>query len=133
MKICSIKKVEFTEANVMVGVLKQVLKGMKLVLIDCRDQCYDGAANVAEVRAGMATQICEIEQRVVFTHCYGHALSLAVGDTMRQSKLLCHSLDIVGKVSKLLKYSSRQSTLFEKLKTDLAPAVPSFRTLCPTR
>ena len=117
----------------MVGVLKQVLKDMKLVLMDCRDQCYDGAANVAEVRAGMATQICEIEQRVVFTHCYGHTLSLAVGDTMQQSKLLCHALDTVGKISKLLKYSSRQSTLFEKLKTDLAPAVPSFRTLCPTR
>ena len=69
----------------------------------------------------------------MFTHCYGHALNLAAGDTMRQSKLLCHALDTVGEISKLLKYSPRRDTLFEKLKMDLAPAVPSFRTLCPTR
>ena len=52
---------------------------------------------------------------------------------MRQSKLLCHALDTVGEISKLLKYSPRHDTLFEKLKMDLASAVPSFRTLCPTR
>ena len=59
------------------GVLKQVLKDMKLSLVDCRGQYYDGAANMAGVRSGVATQICEIEQRAVFTHCYSHALNLA--------------------------------------------------------
>ena len=128
-----IEKVDSIKANVLVGLLKRVLKDMKLSLMDCRGQCYDSAANMAGVRTGVATQICEIKQRAVFTHCYGHALNLAAGDTMRQSKLLCHALDTVGEIAKLLKYSPRRDTLFEKLKMDLAPAVPSFRTLCPTR
>ena len=65
-----------------VGVLKQVLKDLKLSLMDCQGQCYDGTANMAGVRAGVVTQICEIKQRAVFVYCYGHALSLAAGDTM---------------------------------------------------
>jgi len=88
---------------------------------------------MAGVRAGVATQFCEIEQQAVFTHCYGHALNLAVDDTMRQSKLLCHALDTVGEIFKLLKYYPRRDTLLEKLKIDLVTAVPSFRSLCPTR
>ena len=46
---------------------------------------------------------------------------------------MCHALDTDGEISKLLKYSPRRYTLFKKLKMDLAPAVPSFRILCPTR
>jgi len=61
---------------------KYLLKDMKLSSVDCRGQCYDGAANMAGVRSGVATQICEIEQQAVFTHCYGHALNVAAGDTM---------------------------------------------------
>ena len=44
-----IEKVDSIEANVLFGVLKQVLKDMKLSLVDCRGQCYDGAANMAGV------------------------------------------------------------------------------------
>ena len=77
-----IEKVDSIEANVLVGVLKEVLKDMKLSSVDCRGQCYDGAANMAGIRSGVATQICEIEQQAVFTHCYGYALNWAAGDTM---------------------------------------------------
>ena len=34
---------------------------------------------------------------------------------------------------KLLKYSPRRDTVFEKLKSQMAPEFPGFRTLCPTR
>ena len=86
-----------------VGIQKQVLKDVKLSLMDCRGQCYERTATMAGIRAGVATQICEREQQAAFTHCYGHALNLAADDTMRQSKLLCHALDTVSKISKLLK------------------------------
>ena len=44
-----IEKVESIEANVIVGVLKQVLKkDIKLLLTDCLVQCYDRAANMAD-------------------------------------------------------------------------------------
>ena len=66
-------------------------------------------------------------------YCYGHALSLAVGDTVRQIPLLRDTLDTTGEISNLLKYSPRRNSMFERLKSEIAPMCPGFRTLCPTR
>ena len=52
---------------------------------------------------------------------------------MRQSKVLCCALDTVGEISWLLKYSPHCNTLFESIRSDIAPGVPDFQTLCPTR
>ena len=84
-------------------------------------------------RSGTAVQIMSEEPRALYTHCYGHALNLAVGDTIKQLKLLRDTLDVTYEISKLLKYSPRRDTLFEKLKSQMAPEFPGFRTLCPTR
>jgi len=92
----------------LVSVLKDVLLRLNLSLTNCRGQYYDGAANMAGIRTGVATQISQCKQRAIFTHCYGHALNLAAADTMRQSKVLCSALDIVGEISRLLKDSLRQ-------------------------
>ena len=40
------------------------------------------------VRNGVAKQISNEESRAVFSHCYGHALNLAVGDTIKQIEVL---------------------------------------------
>ena len=37
---------------------------------------------MAGARAGVAVKIQELESRAVFTHCYVHALNLAVNDTI---------------------------------------------------
>ena len=42
-------------------------------------------------------------------------------------------MDITFELSKLLKYSSERNAAFLKIKEELAPADPGFRTLCPTR
>ena len=82
---------------------------------------------------GAAVQIASEEPRALYTHCYGHALNLAVGDTIKKQKLLRDALDVAYEISKLLKYSPRHDTVFEKLKLQMAPEFPVFRTLCPTR
>ena len=84
-------------------------------------------------KSGVAKQISAKEPRAVYTHCYGHALNLAVGDTIKQIKLLRDSMDTTFEMSKLVKYSPKRDTLFEKLKQELAPDTPGFRSLCPTR
>ena len=61
----------------MVSVLKQVLKDMKLSLMDCQGHCYDGAANMAGVRAGVATQIASCIYSLLRS-CF----KLGTGDTM---------------------------------------------------
>ena len=59
----------------------------------------------------------------IFTHCYDHALNLAVADV----------LDTVGEINKLLKYSPRRDSLFEQLKSSVSPRTVGFRTRCPTQ
>ena len=61
---------------------------MNLDLHNCRGQCYDGAANVAGSRTGTATQLHQVEERAIFTHCYGHALNLAVADVVKESRMV---------------------------------------------
>ena len=126
-------KVDSTAADVIVKVLKDTLLRFNLSISRCCGQCYDGASSMSGRHSGTAVQIASEEPRALYTHCYGHALNLAVGDTVKQQKLLCDALDVTYEISKLLKYSPRGDTVFEKLKSQMAPEFPGFRTLCPTR
>ena len=125
--------VESIQADVLVGVLKDTMVRMNLSINNCRGQCYDGAANMCGSRNGVATQIASEEPRAVFIHCYGHALNLAAGDTVKKNKLLRNTLDTTLEISKLLKFSPRRDTMFNALKSQISPESPGFRTLCPTR
>ena len=53
---------------VLVAVIKDVVLRMNLDLHNCRDQCYDGAANMAGSRTGTATQLRHVEERAM--HIY---------------------------------------------------------------
>jgi hypothetical protein len=63
--------------------ITDVLIRMNLPFEKLRGQCYDGAS---AMRMWVAKRICDLEPRAVYTHCYGHALNLAAGDTLKQSK-----------------------------------------------
>ena len=58
-----------------------------------RGQCYDGCSTMARARTGVAVKIQEVEPRAVFTHCYGHALNLAVSDTITKLPRMKDCLD----------------------------------------
>jgi hypothetical protein len=117
-------------SNALVALIKDVLLRMNLKLENCRGQCYDGASNMRGRINGVATQVLNEEPRAIYTHCYGHALNLACQDTVRSVKVV---KDATFEISKLLKYSSKRNAAFKKIKDEIAPAEPGFRTLCPTR
>ncbi|CAM1298331.1 Uncharacterised protein at_DN2170 [Pycnogonum litorale] len=73
------------DANTLTSTIKDVLQRMNLSISDCRGQCYDGASNMTGSRNGVAAQLRRDESRAVLTHCYGHALNLAVGGTLKKS------------------------------------------------
>ena len=85
------------------------------------------------VRNGVAKQLTDEESRAIFTHCYGHALNLAVGDTVKKCKLMRSCLDAVFEITKLIKKSPKRDAIFQKLKQDLATGTPRFSVLCLTR
>ena len=122
--------------SVLIRTLVAVIKDsqrLNLSVSRARGQCYDGASNMTGAKAGVAKQISDMEERAVFTHCYGHALNLACVDTMKASKILKDSFDISYEITKLVKFSSKREVLFETLTKELAPGNPGLRVLCPTR
>lgn len=44
--------------------------------------CYDGAAGMSSPKSDIATQIKLLNRKCLYTHCYGHALDLTVGDVI---------------------------------------------------
>ena len=119
--------------DTIVKVLKDTLLRLNLQLSRCRGQCYDGGSNMAGSKNGVKAQILREEPRALFTHCYGHALSLSVADTVRMVKCLGSTMDTVHELSKLLQYSPKRSALFKDLKAEISPDTVGFRILCPTR
>ena len=125
--------VDATNAETIVKVIKDSIIRKGFFLSNCRGQCYDGAAVMKGVRNGVAKQILDEQPKAIFTHCYGHSLNLACQDMVRDVKLVKDALDTTLELSKLLKYSAKRAAEFLKIKEEIAPEEPGFRTLCPTR
>ncbi len=124
-------KNESITASAIVALIKDVLLHCNLSISMCRGQCYDGDSVMSGIRNGVSTCIIKEESRGVFTHCYGHSLNLAINDLVKKSKVMKASLEIVFEISKLIKKSP--DAMFERLKQSLAPDIPGFRVMCPTR
>ena len=68
--------------------IKDALLRLNVQLSQCQGQCYcyDGATNMNGIRSEVSTQIIKKEKRAVYTHCYAHALNLAIGETIKRSQ-----------------------------------------------
>lgn len=117
----------------MLKIIKDTLLRLNLKLEMCCGQCSDGASVMSGIMNGVAKCITDKEPRAIFTHCYGHALNLAVGDTVKSSRIMKSFLETVHEISKLIKKSPKRNALFEKLKQELASEAIGVRVLCPTR
>ena len=81
------------------------------------------------ISSGVATQLSAKEPGALFTHCYGHSLDLAAGDSIKNSKIVKNVLDVTYKICKL---PPRRDSLFDKIKKDVCPGTTGFRVLCLT-
>lgn len=125
------------DANCLVATIRDVLLRMNLKMTQCRGQYYDSASNMTGSKHGVATQLQAEESRAVLTHCYGHSLNLAIGDTMKQSKVCRDALDTAFEISKLIRFSPKRNAAFDRIKVensadDEVPDV-GIRAFCPTR
>ena len=126
------------DANSLFSTIEDVLLRMNFSLAQCRRQCYGGASNMVGCRNGVATQLASKEKRAVLTHCYGHALNLAVGDAMKQSKVCKDALDVALEISKLVRYSPKRNAAFDCIKVEnlteekIGSSI-GIRAMCPSR
>lgn len=124
---------ESTMAQSITHTIEDILLRLSLQLEYCRGQCYDGASAMAGCRTGVATALLRKEPRALYTHCYGHALNLAVQDAVKANPILRDTLDTVEEMTKLIKKSPKREVLFRKVKDDVVCESPGVRLLCPTR
>ena len=108
-----------------------------LTLNNCQGQCYDGASNMSGSKRGVAVQIQAKESCAVLTHCYRHALNLAIGDTIKRSKLCRDSMDTAFEISKLIRFSPKRNAAFDRIKVEVPADEEGYtmgiRAFCPTR
>ena len=89
-------------------------------------------------RKGVAVIITQEESHALYTHCYGHALNLAVTDTVKQSKVCRDALDTAFEITRLIKFLPKEmqhltkSSLAMKM-IAIYPSPIGIRTFCPTR
>ena len=125
---------DITSSTIVAAIKDALLRHTcNLLLSRCRGQCYDAGSNMAGSKNGIKTQILKEEHHAPFTHCYGHSLSLSVGDTIKSVPMLRSNMDTTREISKLLKYSPKRQAQFNLIKADSSPDAIGFRILCPTR
>ena len=88
---------------------------------------------MAGCRTGVATTLREREQWALYTHCYGHALNLAVQEVVKKNIVLRDALNTVEEMTKLIKKSPRREGIFKKVKNEIATELAGVRLLAPTR
>ena len=89
-------------------------------------------------RNGVAAKLVAEEKRALYTHCYAHALNLAIGSTLKQSKTCCDAMEVAFEITKLIKFSPKRNAAFDKIKAeegddnDLVSRI-GIQSFCPTR
>ena len=91
---------------------------MHLRIENARGQCYDGASTMAGEKSGVAIQIKALNSKCLYTHCYGHALNLAVADAIKSVKCISDSLETVREIAKLVKKSPQGNTKLDKIRAE---------------
>ena len=122
-----------TTAENIGSLIKVALLQFQMFVSKIQGQCYDGCSTMAGAEGGVATKIQQLEPRAVFTHCYGHVLSLSVSDTVKQSVIIRDCLDACYELVKLIKFLPTWNAKLNQIKEGIGSDASSIHTLCPTR
>ncbi len=74
------------QASSVVAAVRDTLTRLNLSMSKVRGHCYDGASNMSGLGKGVATMLQKDEPRAIYTHCYGHSLNPAAGDTIKKAE-----------------------------------------------
>ena len=120
-----------TTSATLTAVIKDVLIHCILPLDLCRDQAYDGAANMMGHLSGVAKQ--DEQPAAIKVHCLAHSLNLCLQDTAEKCQLIRTALDNTMELCKLIRYSPKRTLLLQECKQELSIGGTGLRPLCPTR
>jgi hypothetical protein len=106
---------------------------LNLKLEDIVGECFDGAANMSGVHKGLATHMKECSPLVVYVHCYGHLLNLALQDSMTSIQSARNALGTVQKLYTFLEASPTRHRIFQDLEIEEDHINLTLKSLSATR
>ena len=80
---------------------------------DARGQCYGGVPAMNGANTGVAAQFKSLYGKMLYVHCYGHALNLVVKDSCIKVKCL---KEVVREISLLVKKSPKRNTKLNEIR-----------------
>ena len=113
-----------TSSKAIFDVLSDAILRLGIKISDGRGQCYE---------VGIAKRFKEQNPKMLYTHCYGHALNLAVKDTCTKVRSMKDCFDIAREITKLIKDSPKKETLLKEIREESANSHKGIHTFCPTR
>ena len=122
-----------TDSATITALIKDCLIRFSLPIAHCCGQAYDGAANMSGHITGVAKRIEEEEPTAIFVHCLAHSNNLCLKTLGTKSSCVHDALELVMRLSQLIRFSPKRSTLFTTLQEQMSPGAPSLKPLCPTR
>ena len=107
---------EKTDADSIVGIIKDSLLRFGFDKENLRGQCYDGCSTMIEKKTRVSKQIKDDAQPLALsTHCYAHSLNLACRDWMKNSSIVSKSLATSYEITKLVKFSPKRDSHLRKI------------------
>jgi hypothetical protein len=102
---------------------------------DCWWQTYDGAANMAGSRSGVAARISSENPCALYIHCGNHSLDLALHDCVKESEIISDTLKAMQDLAVFIRSSPpmAQYQHIAKEINDNGMQVDNPHLLCPTR
>uniref|UniRef100_H2XRJ7 Zinc finger MYM-type protein 1-like n=1 Tax=Ciona intestinalis TaxID=7719 RepID=H2XRJ7_CIOIN len=122
-----------TTAESLHQLLTKAVISLGLDLSDCRGQGYDGAATMSGMVSGVQARFKQTYPAMLFVHCIGHQLNLAVQDSLKYLRQGTHALSILENTVNFINASPKRLNNFREFKASSDATSTSLRPLCPTR
>ena len=84
-------------------------------------------------RTRVSSQILKENQKLLFVHCFGHALNLSDSDMVKNIRFQKDVSDTTYEISNLIKKPPKRDQMLNKKRNDLAISYPRFCVLCPKK
>ena len=82
---------------------------------------------------GVAVQFKKLNTKMLYTHCHGHALNLAVKDACFKVDMLKMTFEMTREICKLVKESPQRNNRLEEIRKTTKNQAKSVHSFCPTR
>ena len=122
-----------TKTDTIVKVILNNIQRMGLKIKNARGQCYDGASTMAVVKNGVRAKIKLLNDAALYSHCYSHALNLAVNDCIRNTKDVNDAWVMLKEICNLVKKSPSRECKIREIREKTKNQNKGIGVFCSTR